>query len=299
MRGRGDKQQSARVHDTPPTREAFVAPERDVRSGRSIVGDRSNKHRTSQAHGDRGARHRCAPPPATTHPPLGTRRRRRRRGRRRIAGIALVAGGGDDNNDETAAANTAPAGAPAAPPDTAGTTTSATTIAAAATAPATTATTTSAQPTTTAETTTTTTLPPTTTTTIAPGLDPTRITGYRMTETYTRLLKPPSDQGSDGPNLGDVARSRISCADGTCTLHSVPFKAGQRRIRHSFTDDPGGGGSRCTPWTRAWRLSRDGQGRYRGTYTSDPRHTHLEYGGGECWALAETMQVTLVPIIRK
>ena len=299
MRGRGDKHQSARVHATAPTREAFVAPERDVRSGRSIVGDRSNKHRTSQA-------------TATEVPVAAAPRRLPRRIPRwvpatvatavvaaGIAAIALVAGGGDDNNDETAAANTFPAGAPAAPPDTAGTTTSATTIAATTTAPATTATTTSAQPTTTADATTTTTLPPTTTTTIAPGLDPTRITGYRMTETYTRLVRPPSDQGSDGPNVGDVARSRISCADGTCDLRSVPFKAGQRQIRHSFTDDPGGGGSRCTPWTRAWRLSRDGQGRYRGTYTSDPRHTHLEYDGGECWALAETMQLTLVPIISK
>ena len=34
MRGRGDKQQSARVHDEPPARESFVPPERDVRSGR-------------------------------------------------------------------------------------------------------------------------------------------------------------------------------------------------------------------------------------------------------------------------
>jgi hypothetical protein len=288
MRGRGDKQQSARVHDEPPVGETFVPPERDVRSGRPTVGDRSNKHRSTEQ------------PAADV--PVGTPPRRLPRRIPRwvpatvaaavvaagIAGIALIAGGGDDNQNDSAAANTgAAAGAPVAAvtttatPDT--TAPTATTISApvATTQPPTTAATT---------TTTTTTLPPTTTTTIPAGLNPKRITGYEITRTMTQAY----DADGPTPNLLDPEPQRFStfCDKGRCVypwIEEIPFDAAKKRLTGIQQFEFGCGIVR----TESVTLQRTRNGTYKGFERSAtaPMRT------AQCDTIAYEYRITMKPVI--
>ena len=300
MRGRGDRRQSARVHDEPPARETFVPPERDARSGRPTTGDRSNKHRSTEQ-------------PATDVPVASPPRRMPRRIPRwvpaavaaavvaaGVAGVAAISSGGDDNNNDSASPNTgAAAGAPIAAVTTTATTD--TTAPTATTLTATTTPVTAVQATTTEQPTTTTTittLPPTTTTTttIPAGLNPKRITGYRTTSTYTRA----ENAEELGVIVGKTVRNRVECSDEVCTLGALTFKAGARSIRRTtqYSLFPGSD-SPCDPITVVFTAQRDGQGRYRGTSTADPVHVTFSGGGKFCSSYATTSEIRLVPITQK
>jgi hypothetical protein len=280
------------VHDSPPTRETFVAPERDTRSGRPTVGDRSNKHQTSQA-------------PATDVPVAAPPRRMPRRIPRwvpatvaaavvaaGIAAIALIAGGGDDNDDSASPNTGAAAGAPLAPVTT--TATPDTTAPTATTITPTTPVATTQPPTTaaTTTTTTTTTLPPTTTTTIPAGLNPKRIVGYDVTRAMTQAY----DADGPTPNLLDPEPFvfPIGCQSGRCTYDLFPdafsFRAASRRVEAVDQSTFGCG----IVTTDSITVRRAGNGTYKGF----ERHTTAPMRTGGCDTIGYEWRITMKPITR-
>ena len=292
MRGRQDKQPSARVHDEPPVRETFVPPERDVRSGRPTVGDRSNKHRSTQQ-------------PATDVPVGAPPRRMPRRIPRwvpaavaaavvaaGVAGVAAISGGGDDNNDSASPNTGAAAGAPipavttTATPDTTAPTATTTTPTApvATTQPPTTA------ATTTTTTTTTTTLPPTTTTTIPAGLDPKRIIGYEITRTMSQAY----DADGPTPNLLNPEPQRFStfCDKGRCVypwIEEIPFDAAKKRLTGIQQSEFGCGIVR----TESVTMQRTRNGTYKGF----ERSTTAPMRTAQCDTIAYEYRITMKPVI--
>jgi hypothetical protein len=126
------------------------------------------------------------------------------------------------------------------------------------------------------------------------------------------FVAPERDVRSGRPTVGDRSNKRrsseqpaaeVPCGDDLCSIFGlayrdpIQFEPAKRRIRGS-RQESSASDSPCLPFTQVWHLDRDDRGRYAGRFTSDPRHTHLKFGTSECWALAITVDVTLVPVFR-
>jgi hypothetical protein len=226
------------IHESRPANSTLVAPERDVRTGRSLHLDRSDKGR------DQSAVRRHAP----TH---GRRLPTWAMAAGAVGLLALIAGGvvfaAQNLSDDR---STSPTSDPTPIPSSTVTNVPAVTVAATTVVATTTSSTSIA-----------------TTSTVPAALDPVRINGYDVTATVTRLLGlPPPDIA-----VGDVSQFTITCTAGQCGLgQGRVFQAAAPSFDFTRTFNVNEPPSPCDPVTETIRGVRSPDGSYVGEFISDP-----------------------------